>query len=86
MRKLIKIRSIRQSACDPEGCGVPPLEDMKKKGMKQGSHSRVTVGEGLIPHSEPSFLWLTNIKITHDYANGVRIRRPMWVDETQPLA
>ena len=48
--------------------------------------SRVTVGEGLIPHIEHSFFWFTDIKITHDYADGVRIRRLMWGDETQSFA
>ena len=32
------------------------LEDMLEKGMKQGGLSRVTVGEGLVPHIEPSLL------------------------------
>ena len=51
--------------------------------MKHCCLSRVTVGEGLVPHIEPSIFWLTNIKVTHDYANGVRIQRPMWCDEGQ---
>ena len=54
--------------------------------MEQGSLSRVTVGEGLIPNIESSFLWFANIKVTHDYANGVRIQRPVRGNETQSFA
>ena len=80
----------RQRAYDPNDRRVPPsvvwlsdLEDMWNKGMKQGGLSRVTVSEGLVPHIEPSCFWLTEIKITHDDAVSVRVRRPMRSDETQ---
>ena len=52
---------------------------MLQKGMEQGSLFRVTVGECLIPHIEYSFLWFANIEITNDYADGVRIQRPVRV-------
>ena len=51
--------------------------------MKQGGLSRVTVGEGVVPHIEPSFFRFRDIKIIQDDAHSVRIRRPMRSDETQ---
>ena len=81
--KVTKIRSILDSVrmipmTDPCVVELSNLEDMWKKGMKQNGLSRVTVGESLVPHIEPSFFWFTEIKITHDDADNVRIRKPMW--------
>ena len=52
------------------GCGVSPckvglsdFEDTRNKGMEQGSLSRISLGEGLIPNIEPSFLCLANIEV-----------------------
>ena len=45
--------------------------------------SRITVGEGLIPNIEPSFLWLANTEVSHDHTNGVRVVWPVWRDKTQ---
>ena len=50
--------------------------------MKKSGFPHVTFGESLIPNIEPSFLWFANIEVTHDHANGVRILRPVWGDET----
>ena len=50
--------------------------------MKEGSLSRITVGEGLIPNIEPSFLWLANIEVSHDHSNGVRVVWPVWSVKT----
>ena len=51
--------------------------------MKYGGLSRVSVGEGLVPHVESSFFWFTDVEITEDDAHSVGIRRPVWSDETQ---
>ena len=70
----------------PSAVRLRNLEDMRTKEVKQGGISRVTVSEGLVPHIEPPFSWLTDYKITHYDADSVRIRRPMWGDETQSFA
>ena len=54
--------------------------------MKQGGLCRVTVTEGLVPYVEHPFFWFTSIEVTHDDADSVRIRRPMWSDVTQSFA
>ena len=56
------------------------LKNVWKKGMKYGGLSRVSVGEGLVPHVEPSFFWFTDVEITQDDAHSVGIRRPMRID------
>ena len=48
--------------------------------MKDGGLSRVTVGEGLVPHVESSFFWFTDVEITQDDAHTVGIQRPMRSD------
>ena len=54
-----------------------------EKGTKQGGLSRITVGEGLVPHIEPSFFRLTDIRITQGGAHTVGLRRPMRADKMQ---
>ena len=85
MRSILdRVRMIQK------GSGVPPrvvrlsnLKDMRKKGMKHCSLSRVTIGECLVPHVESSFFWFTDVEITQDNAHSIGIRRKMWIDETQ---
>ena len=55
--------------------------------MEHGGLSRATVGEGLVQHIElPCSGSQILDKITQDDADSVRIRKPMWDDETQPFA
>ena len=51
--------------------GLSNLKDVWKKGVKHGSLSRVTIGECLVPHVEPSFFWFTDIEVTQNNANSI---------------
>ena len=71
------------------GCGVSPcevalsnFEDTRKKGIKEGSLSRISFSEGLVPSIESSLLRLANVKITRNDADGFRKRWPMRSDES----
>ena len=49
--------------------------------MEEGSLSRVSVSEGLIPNIQSSFLWLANIEVLRDHTNGFRVEWPVWSEE-----
>ena len=59
-----------QCAYNTIECRVSPckvklsnFENVREKKVKEGSLSRVTVGECLIPNIESPFLWLANIEV-----------------------
>ena len=47
----------------PSEVGLSDLEDMRKGGVEEGSLSRISISEGLIPDFESSFLWFANIEV-----------------------
>ena len=59
----------RQGAYYAVGCRVPPnkvglsdFENMWTGGVEEGSLSRISTGEGLVPNTESSFLSLAKLK------------------------
>ena len=77
-----------QCACRTTGCRVSPckvrlgnFEDMKKRGMEEGSLSRISVSECRIPHIETSFLWLAHVEISRNHSMSFRVVWPMRSDK-----
>ena len=85
MRSMLdRVRMIPRAGVPPRVIRLSNLENVWKQGMKYGSLSPVTVGEGLVLHVESPFFWFTIVEVTQDDAHSVGIRRPMRIDETQP--
>ena len=51
--------------------------------MEEGSFSRISVSERLIPNIESSFLWLANVEVTHNHSSGFRVQWPMRSDKSE---
>ena len=71
------------------GCKVSPckvglskFKETRKKGMEEGRLSRISFSEGLVPNIESSLFRLANVEISHNDADGFRVRRPMRNDES----
>ena len=70
------------------GCRVSPckvglsdFEDMRKRRVEEGSLSRISVCEGLVPNFESSFLWLANTEVLCNHTNGFRVEWPVRSEE-----
>ena len=71
MRSILdRVRMIPRAV---ESLLVEPSRERVEKRITCGSLSRVTVGEGLVPHVESCFFWFTDVEITQNNSHGVGV-------------